>query len=110
MGDVLAATGDTRAALTFAQKGLALHQEAGAANSGSPEARRDLAAGYSRVGDLLSATGSLTESLAHRRTALAIMQEVAATAPDDPANQRQLGIAFQKLGTLLGQSQRAEPR
>ena len=40
MGDALAATGDTRGALSFAQQGLTLHKEAGTAAPVSAEARR----------------------------------------------------------------------
>jgi non-specific serine/threonine protein kinase/serine/threonine-protein kinase len=92
--------GDTRRALTYARKGLALQE--GVSAGAAAEARRELAASHSRVGDLSSATGDLKASIEHRRKALSLMETLAAEAPNDVGTLRQLGIAHQKLGNVLG--------
>ena len=102
LGDVIAARGDTAAALAYAQKGLALQERMAAGAAGSAEAKRELAASHSRVADLLAATGKVPAALEHRRTSLALMQGLVAIAPDDAANLRQLGSAYQKLANTLG--------
>jgi serine/threonine protein kinase/tetratricopeptide (TPR) repeat protein len=108
LSEVLASTGETGEALTFAKQGVALQREAALASVGGrdnaipDDMRRELAASYSRVGDLLSATGDTRGALEHRRMSLGMMEALAASAPKDPANLRQLGVAHQKLANSLG--------
>jgi non-specific serine/threonine protein kinase/serine/threonine-protein kinase len=102
LSEILSSTGDTKQALDFARKGLALQQQSISGSAASPEARRELAASHSRFGDLLSATGDTRGAIEERRRALSLMEAVASVAPADVANIRQLGVAHQKLGNSLG--------
>ena len=102
MSDVLAVTGDSREALAFARKGLAVLQEGSGGGQAPPELRREIAAAQSRLGDLLATTGDVKAALEARKTALATMEALAAVAPNDADNLRQLGVAWQKLGNTLG--------
>ncbi len=102
LGELLSSTGDTAAALSHAQRALAMYERVSAAPSTPADVRRELAAAHSRVGDLLSASGNVQGALEHRRTALTLMKALADASPGDAATERQLGIAYQKLGQTLG--------
>ncbi len=102
LSELLAATGDTKAAMEAVRTGLDLVRDTASDLAASPAARRDLVVGYSRYGDMLAATGNTTDALEYHRLALGMMQALAATAPDDLANLRQLGVAHHKVGNILG--------
>jgi serine/threonine protein kinase len=102
LSELLAATGDTKAAIAAVRTGLDLVRDTATDPAASPAARRDLAVSYSRYGDMLAATGATSDALEYHRLALGVMQALSNTAPDDFANLRQLGVAYHKVGNILG--------
>jgi eukaryotic-like serine/threonine-protein kinase len=99
--DVRSNLGDTAGALQSFRKSLAIRQVLAHEHPGDPQARSDLAEGYTKVGDVLLQTGDKIGALKNLDEALDIRKQLAASAPDDKEAKLNLAIAYDGLGNVL---------
>jgi tetratricopeptide (TPR) repeat protein len=93
--------GDTKLALEYAQKAVALARQLSVENPQGVTAHDDLAVSLDRTGDVLRAKGDLVAALAAYQEALAIARASAAPEPDKIELRRDITVALVKVGDVL---------
>ena len=93
--------GDTKLALDYAQKAVALGRQLSIEDPKNTDARHDLAVSLDRTGDVLRAKGELVAALATYREVLAIARALAAAEPDNLQSRREIAVALSKVGDVL---------
>ncbi len=93
--------GDTKLALDYAQKAVALARQLSTEDPHDVAARQDLAISLDRTGDVLRAKGELPAALAAYQEALAITRAVAAAEPDKIESRRDIAVALVKIGDVV---------
>jgi eukaryotic-like serine/threonine-protein kinase len=98
--------GDTAGALASYRKAVSTYDALGAATSGDPAFRRELALACQRLSEILSATGDTKGALAQARRSLQLLEQ-----PVDPASPgeepraaelgRELAASYSRVGDLL---------
>jgi non-specific serine/threonine protein kinase/serine/threonine-protein kinase len=106
--DVRSNLGDTAGALQSFRKSLAIRQALAHDNPNDPQARSDLAEGYTKLGDVLIQSGDKIGSLKNLDQALEIRKQLAASAPDDKGSKLNLAIAYDGLANVLADDNKLE--
>jgi eukaryotic-like serine/threonine-protein kinase len=111
MGDVLAATGDIRAAVDSAQASLAIFKSIAAAVPGDAAAQQSLAISYIKLGDVLGNpnfpnAADQVDAIKSYESSLAIWQALQAADPSNAKVRRFFGVVFERLGTMAETQER----
>jgi non-specific serine/threonine protein kinase/serine/threonine-protein kinase len=98
--------GDTAGALASYRKAVSTYDALGAATSGDPALRREMALACQRLSEILSATGDTKEALVQAKRSLELLQQPSDAAPADGgpvAAQlgRELAASYSRVGDLL---------
>ncbi|HEY8835324.1 MAG TPA: serine/threonine-protein kinase, partial [Chthoniobacterales bacterium] len=111
MGDVLAATGDIRAAVDSAQASLAIFKSIAAAVPGDAAAQQSLAISYIKLGDVLGNpnfpnAADQVGAIKSYESSLAIWQALQAADPSNAKVRRFFGVVSERLGTMAETQER----
>jgi hypothetical protein len=101
VGVVLAAQGDTTAALQHYTRGLDIAERLAAADPDNTEWQHNLADSLTRVGVVLAAQGDTTAALQHHTRRLHIAERLAAADPANTGWQRDLAGGHGRVASLL---------
>jgi non-specific serine/threonine protein kinase/serine/threonine-protein kinase len=97
--------GDTAGALESYRKAVATYESSGAATSGDPALRRELAVASQRLSEILSATGDTKAALVQARRGLELLQQSTASAAGKTIAAAELGrelaASYTRVGDLL---------
>jgi tetratricopeptide (TPR) repeat protein len=106
MADVLAATGQIRAAVQYSDNSLGTFQSIADAQPKNIKARQSLGISHIKSGDVLGNpnfpnAGDAAGALQHYRTALDIWKNLARSDPEEETSRRFLGVTYERVGTML---------
>ncbi|HJT82810.1 MAG TPA: protein kinase, partial [Chthoniobacterales bacterium] len=96
-----ASLGDAAGALNSYEKATRIREAVVTANPRDTEARRDLAASYSRIGIQLQETSEARRGMDYLRKAFAIYAGLAAEHPADLKIREELASSYNSIGTAL---------
>ena len=100
LGDLLALTGDSGAAMQRYLEWNAVAQGRVAQTPDDKDWQRNLAVSHNKIGDIDSAQGDLAGAEAAYTAALAIAMALASGDPDNTTWQRDLSISYNRLGGI----------
>jgi tetratricopeptide (TPR) repeat protein len=101
IGDLLLRLGDSRAAMAFYRRGLAIAEAATARDPGNADCLHDVFAGHNRIGDALIAQGDGPGGMTAYRKALEIADALNVHDSENTVWQRDVAVSHQKIGDVL---------
>jgi tetratricopeptide (TPR) repeat protein len=101
VGNMVAARGDSRAALEHHTRALHISERLTAADPDNTQYQRDVSISLMRVGAMVAARGDTQGALDYSTRALHIVERLAAADPDHTGYQRDVSIMLDRVGDVL---------